>query len=178
MAIEVSFAEMPDADLLAVVGRETFIEAFEGRIHHGNLMSFANKRFGPQQQAAELAQPSTIFFIARRDGEAAGYAKLCESVAPPCIAANRAVELERLYLYGKWHGLGVAHALMDVCLTEARRRAYEGMWLDVWDENTRAQAFYRKHLFELVGGRPYAVGAEEQWHLLMFRELADVQESR
>ena len=60
---------------------------------------------------------------------------------------------------------------MDVCLAEACRRAYDGMWLDVWDENLRSQRFYLKYLFKLVDERTYIVGAEEQRHLLMYREL-------
>ena len=46
-----------------------------------------------------------------------------------------------------------------------------GIWLDVWDQNTRAQEFYRRHTFDLVGERPYVVGKETQRHLLMYRGL-------
>ncbi len=170
--IEISVAEPADADLLARLGRETFLSAFQGLIKDANLLPYADERFGPRQQAAELAEPGNRFFIAWRDSHAAGYAKLCASVPPPCIDLTRTVELERLYLHAEWHGLGVADALMNVCLAEARRKTCESMWLDVWDANVRAQAFYRKFRFELVGERPYIVGAQEQRHLLMYRELS------
>lgn len=169
--IEVRAAVWGDAGLLAKLGRETFDEAFADLINDRDLSSFADKRFGLRQQTKELGEPGTTFFIAWHDGRIAGYARLCESVPPPCIASTRVVELERLYLFTRWYGQGVAQALMDACLAEACKKNFDVIWLDVWDENQRALAFYRKYLFRLVGERPYVVGAAEQRHLLMCRRL-------
>lgn len=171
MRVDIRAAEVNDAGLLAKLGQETFVEAFQGRIRDADLMAFAAGRFGLEQQTAEIAQPDAALFIARCDGDALGYAKLCESVPPACVTPPHTVELERLYLYSRWYGRGVADALTEACLAEAQRRTYDAIWLDVWDENLRAQAFYRKHLFNLVGERGYLVGMEEQRHLLMCREL-------
>ncbi|UCH48911.1 MAG: GNAT family N-acetyltransferase [Betaproteobacteria bacterium] len=171
MALEIRVAEASDAALLAEFGRRTFIDAFAGQISHGDLTAFADKRFGVRQQSAELAEPGTVFFVASSDGQTAGYAKLSESISPSCITDAQAIELERLYLHGKWQGRGIAKALLYTCFAEARHRVRSGIWLDVWDQNTRAQEFYRRHTFELVGERPYVVGNETQRHLLMYREL-------
>ena len=171
MSFEIRIGEARDARLLAELGRQTFIEAFAGQIEHGNLTAFADNRFGVKKQAAELRHPGTTFFIACFDGQTAGYAKLGESVPPCCIANSQAIELERLYLHVKWQGRGLAKALLHACLAEARDRARGGIWLDVWDQNARAQEFYRRHTFDLVGERPYIVGNETQRHLLMYREF-------
>ena len=176
--IDVSVARPANAGLLAQLGRETFVEAFENRICADNLLAFADKRYGLKQQSVELADPGTIFFIAMHRGEAIGYAKLCQSVAPAVVAAERSIELERLYLYAQWYGRGVAHRLMAACYAEAAQRACEGIWLDVWDQNHRARGFYRKYGFELVGERSYVVGRETQRHLLMYRDLDDALAGR
>ena len=171
MAFEIRLGEACDAGLLAEFGRQTFIDAFVGQIEHGNLTAFADKRFGAQQQAAELRQPGTTFFVACCEGKTAGYAKLTESVSPSCIADAQAIELERLYLHAKWQGRGIAKALLYTCLAEARDCDRSGIWLDVWDQNVRAKEFYRRQMFDLVGERPYMVGNETQRHLLMYRAL-------
>ena len=171
MALEICRAETRDAQLLAELGRQTFVAAFAGQIEQANLTSFADMRFGKQQQAAELTQPGAVFFVACCDGHNAGYAKLVESVSPACIADSQALELERLYLHTRWQGRGIAKALLNACTTETRARARSGIWLDVWDQNTRAQEFYRRQLFDVVGERPYVVGNETQRHLLMYRDL-------
>jgi len=69
----------------------------------------------------------------------------------------------------RWLGQGVGDVLMKVCLEEALERKIEMMWLDVWEQNLRAQAFYRKYRFQEVGARSYRVGEDEQRHLLMAR---------
>jgi ribosomal protein S18 acetylase RimI-like enzyme len=171
MAFKIRLGEAGDSALLAEFGRQTFVDAFAGQIEHGNLTAFADKRFGERQQAAELEQPGTVFFVACCDEQTAGYAKLSESTLPSCITDAGAIELERLYLDAKWQGRGIAKALLYACLAEARDRARRGIWLDVWDQNVRAQEFYRRHTFDLVGERPYVVGNETQRHLLMYREL-------
>jgi ribosomal protein S18 acetylase RimI-like enzyme len=171
-AIHIRRAQPDDAALLAQVGRETFLRAFEGQIDAGDLTAFADKRYGLDQQTAEMSEPRTLFLIADVDGNVAGTARLCESSCPDCISASHAIELERLYLYPQWFGKGVAHVLMERCLAEARARSREVMWLDVWDRNRRAEAFYRKYGFAVVGERPYVVGNIVQRHLLMARVLA------
>ena len=173
MAIEVRVAGAGDAALLAELGRATFLEAFARQIEHDSLTAFAGRRFGANQQAAELARPDAMFFIASHDGHIAGYAKLCQSVPPACINDRPVIELERLYLYAEWQGLGIARKLMNACMTEARDRSCGGMWLDVWDQNLRAQAFYQYFSFQFVSERPYVVGNETQRHLLMYRPLRD-----
>lgn len=166
-------AGIEHAALLAERGRETFLCAFDGQIEQSDLVAFADKRYGLEQQHAELADPDTVFFIARAGEEFAGYAKLCSSSPPPDVTSSAAIELERLYLPPKWFGTGVAQALMDACLAEARNQFCDVMWLDVWDGNARAQAFYRKYGFSLVGERPYVVGTSTQLHLLMALALAE-----
>jgi len=170
--VAVSRASAQHASLLAEFGRDAFIRAFEGQIEHGDLVAFADKRYGTQQQQRELGDPNAVLFLARVAGELAGYAKLCEGDTPSAVKASRAIELERLYLTSTWFGTGVALALLDACVGEALHRAHDVMWLDVWDQNTRAQTFYRKHGFAVVGERPYDVGTITQRHLLMRRSLA------
>ena len=171
MTFEIRVAEAHDAELLAEFGRQAFVDAFAGQIEHSSLTAFADKRYGAPQQAAELAQPGSVFFVACCDGETTGYAKLSESIPPSCVKDSQSIELERLYLKACWQGRGIAKALLWACISEARERARGGIWLDVWDQNTRAQEFYRRQLFELVGDRPYVVGSETQCHLLMYRQL-------
>jgi len=164
-------ATVSDATLLAELGRNTFLEAFTDRIRKEDLIPYVDARFGLAQQASELADPHVIFFIAEVGGVPAGYAKLCESVPPDCILDPHPLEMERLYISQQWLGRGIANALTDACLVEASRRGYKTLWLDVWERNERARAFYRKYGFEEVGSRLYMVGTDAQTHLLMVRSL-------
>jgi ribosomal protein S18 acetylase RimI-like enzyme len=60
---------------------------------------------------------------------------------------------------------------MDACLIEARHAGYQTMWLGVWKENVRAQAFYRRWNFAVVGEHVFQLGADRQMDGLMERAL-------
>ena len=170
-SVTITRADADDARLLALVGRETFLSAFTGRIEHDDLIAFADQRYGDRQQRAELEDSRSSFLIGRVGEQVIGYGKLAESAAPACVSAKHPVELERLYLYANWHGRGVGKLFLDRCISEATCRSHDVIWLDVWDRNAQAASFYKKSGFVVVGERPYIVGSIEQRHLLMSRAL-------
>jgi ribosomal protein S18 acetylase RimI-like enzyme len=68
-------------------------------------------------------------------------------------------------------GRGVGAALMQACLEEAGRRGCETVWLDVWERNPRAIAFYRKWGFAEVGNQAFQLGEDLQNDILMARAV-------
>jgi ribosomal protein S18 acetylase RimI-like enzyme len=61
---------------------------------------------------------------------------------------------------------------MHACIDEAERRGFEAIWLGVWNQNVRAQVFYRKWGFEQFGIEDFQFGEEIQTDLLFFRPLS------
>ena len=45
------------------------------------------------------------------------------------------------------------------------------MWLGVWEENHRANAFYRKHGYAEVGEHVFMLGADAQRDLILAKIL-------
>ena len=165
-------ATVADAALLAELGARTFYDTFAPHCSPEDMTAYLTVAFSPEIQAAELADQSRLFFIAELDGRAVGYAQLHAADAPTCVLGAKPIELARMYVAKEWHGQGVAHALMRVCLDEARGAGYETMWLGVWERNWRAQGFYRKWGFSVVGSHVFPVGSDPQIDLLMERTLA------
>jgi ribosomal protein S18 acetylase RimI-like enzyme len=56
------------------------------------------------------------------------------------------------------HGGGVAAALVAATLVEAQARGAASVWLGVNQENARANRFYDKNGFALVGTKRFEVG--------------------
>ena len=50
-----------------------------------------------------------------------------------------------------WQGRGIGGALIDAALAHPRIPAGATVLLTVWEDNARAQAFYRRHGFATVG---------------------------
>jgi ribosomal protein S18 acetylase RimI-like enzyme len=162
-----------DAKLLTDLAYTTFWDAFA---HHpknapDDLNHYMRQAFNQEQITAELADAKNIFLIAEIGGEAAGYSKIIVDNIEPGITAERPVELSRLYSHQKHLGQGVGQTLMDACFERARAEDRDVMWLGVWEYNPRAQRFYEKNGFRVVGSHVFLLGKDPQTDLLMQREL-------
>jgi len=158
-----------DANLLAELGARTFEETFAVDNTEENMAAYLASSFSPEQQAAELAHPGSIFLIAEVGGIAAGYAWLHAGEPGEGVEGAKPIELVRLYVSREWLGRRVGHALMDACLDAAWKAGFETIWLGVWERNHRAQAFYRKWDFSAVGHHVFYLGSDPQTDILMQR---------
>jgi hydroxymethylpyrimidine pyrophosphatase-like HAD family hydrolase/GNAT superfamily N-acetyltransferase len=172
--LTVRCAGADDAGRLAEIGAETFADTFAADNTPGNMAAYLAEQFGPQIQARELADPQTVFLIAESGGDAAGYARLKFGAAPDSIPGKKPVEIVRFYARKAWIGKGVGSQLMLASLAEAERAGCDTVWLDVWERNPRAIAFYRKWGFRESGTQAFRLGEDVQHDLLMARPVDDI----
>lgn len=166
-------ANFDDAKLLTDLSYTTFWDAFA---HHpknapDDLAHYMRQAFNEEQIAAELQDPKSIFLLAEIDGKPAGYAKLVVDYVEPGVTATRPIELNRLYSHQEYLGKGVGQNLMDACFERAKNDGHDVMWLGVWEYNPRAQRFYEKNGFRIVGKHTFRLGADPQTDLLMQKEI-------
>ena len=80
-------------------------------------------------------------------------------------------ELHRLYVASALKGAGVAQELMRQVLAWTRAQGAEALFLSVWENNHRAQAFYRRYGFAEVGRHDFMVGRVADRDLIWRLEL-------
>lgn len=171
--IKICQAAVADARPLTDLSYTTFWDAFA---HHpknapDDLAQYMQQAFSVEQIAAELSDSQSIFLIAEIEGKPAGYAKMVVDRIEDGINAKLPVELSRLYSHQEYLGQGVGQKLMDACFERARDEGRDVMWLGVWEYNPRAQRFYEKNGFRIVGRHTFQLGSDPQTDLLMQREL-------
>src|SRR4030042_897037 len=110
------------AELLARRGAETFSDAFGPDNTPEDMAAYLRASFSPEIQAAELADPSSVFLIAEADGRMAGSARLREGGAPAAITGSRPIEIVRFYSRTKWIGRGLGALLMPAWLGGGEHR--------------------------------------------------------
>lgn len=169
--IKVRLAALADSSLLAELGEQTFQDTFGPSNTPEDMAEYLSGSFSPSIQAAELRDPSNSFLIAELEGEPVGYARLRTGLEPADIPGSRPLEIVRFYSVTEWIGRGVGPVLMRACLDLAERAGNDTLWLDVWERNDRAIAFYRKWGFEVVGAQPFQLGRDIQRDLLMARSI-------
>ena len=151
-----------DAAELAAFAARTFAEAFAADNDPDDLQAHLSSSYTPEQQAAELADPSMTTILARSQGELLAYAQVRRSSPPSCVTQSAPIELYRFYLDSRAHGSGLAAELMQAVHQVARDFEAHHIWLGVWEQNPRAIAFYEKEQFVDVGNKEYMVGPDRQ----------------
>jgi len=161
-----------DAAQLAAFGARTFLETFAADNTAEDMQAHLESSFSPEKQRLEIADASmdTLILVDAAD-RWLGFAQLrADSGAPGTPAGS--IELWRFYVDQPWHGKGVAGALMAGTKQRAKQRGAKSLWLGVWQRNSRAQAFYRKHGFETVGHKTFVVGSDPQTDDVMLCRLS------
>jgi diamine N-acetyltransferase len=110
------------------------------------------------------------------DGDLLGYTMLIagEPTDPDvqrALTLAPTIELSKCYVHPDHHGAGTAAALMQHSLDEARARGAAGMWLGVNQHNARAQRFYARHGFAVVGVKHFQVGDRLEDDYVLERSL-------
>jgi ribosomal protein S18 acetylase RimI-like enzyme len=169
-------ATSADAAELARVAAITFPLACPPSTTEQAKTDFIATVLSPAAFAGYLASPDHILLLAAVDGESAGYTMLItgEPHDPDVAAALRVrptIELSKVYVMPEHHGGGVARALMDASLAAAREAGAAGMWLGVNNENVRANRFYDKSGFEIVGMKKFRLGDVDEEDFVRERAL-------
>lgn len=160
-----------DASLLSELAARTFSETFAADNTPEDLAEYITTSFSLARLTTELEDPASTFLIAEVGGSAAGYARLHDGEPEKSIEGANPVELVRLYVLREWLGRGIGEQLMRACLDAARQAGHETIWLGVWERNARAQAFYRKWNFRIVGEHVFPLGSDLQRDFVMERAL-------
>jgi tRNA (guanine37-N1)-methyltransferase len=170
----IATATVADAARVATLGARLFTEAYGPTHPEPELGRYLARSFGVDRMTAELADGGTEFFIVQDEaGADIGYAYLRESreVPPSGVVGRRPFEIARFYVDETWHGRGVAPALMAACVAAARARQADVLWLATWEPALRAQAFYRRMGFEVVGTTKFLFGDVLEDDVLMAKRL-------
>ena len=159
-----------DAAALDRLFETSFCDTFAHLYRDADLQAFLSG-FGIEDWEAQLKSEQHAFQIAEANGEPVGYVKLGPLEKLPIECAGPAMLLDQLYILRGHHGTGIAHALMDWALDEARRRGAEELYLTVYIDNHRARRFYDRYGFEAVGRYDFMVGSHADEDIIMRKTL-------
>ena len=161
-----------DVSILRGIARDTFIETFSEANKAEDMDRYLAKNFSEDQLARELSNPNSFFYVAEVNGHIVGYLKLNTAHAQTEPQAADALEIERIYVLGSYHGGGVGQALYHHSMSMAQDRKASYVWLGVWEHNHRALRFYEKNGFIAFGTHIFQLGNDQQTDILMKKSVA------
>jgi ribosomal protein S18 acetylase RimI-like enzyme len=169
-----------DTEALRSFAYKVFYETFAPYNTPENLTEYMRQAFSSEKIKAEILDPTNVFVVAELQQAFIAYYKLTtgfdrtDTALPAGIAEqSSSILLERFYVDFSWHGTPVAQQMMQHCLELAQSLKQQVLFLGVWEKNLRAQKFYQKWGFEIVGSHPFVVGDEIQIDFWMSRLLKE-----
>jgi ribosomal protein S18 acetylase RimI-like enzyme len=176
MPVRVTTAADADLTELADVAAATFPLACPPSSTPDDIAAFIAAHLSRQRFAEYLADPDRVVLTARDGERILGYAILIRGVGDDADVARSvtlrpAVELSKMYVLPDRHGAGVSARLMDAAIGRAAVACARCVWLGVNQNNERAQRFYGKHGFTVVGTKTFQLGAQLENDFVMVRPL-------
>ena len=148
MSIEIRRAETTEIAGLASFAETCFREAFAADFPPVAMDRLCAQVFALPIVAALIGRG--VWLAAGKEGWR-GYIALGDVRCPIPELTHPVAELARLYVPRRWQGQGVADALMERFFTETGHRGAHGIWLQAYERNPRALAFYRRWGFQDFG---------------------------
>lgn len=169
---EIRTAKKEDAALIALLGRLTFSQAFGDLFRDPlDLKAYLDTTFSVTKIENSLGKRNNVYWIAMVNGLPVGYAKLKLESPSEFVKAAPSSQLQKIYVLQEFLSMSIGRDLQNVLLNEARNSGSEHIWLSVYDGNTRAIAFYKKHGFDEVGSHQFSIGKQNFGFIAMSKQL-------
>lgn len=169
-------AAASDVEALTRVAAATFALACPPHMTIERIDAFIEGVLSRTRFEEYLDDDERRVLLAEQAGQAIGYALLVatepyDADVAAAIRLRPTVELSKIYVLPAAHGTGAARLLMHAGFDWARERGATGVWLGVNQQNERAQRFYAKSGFEVVGTKRFLVGDRYEDDYTMERPL-------
>ncbi len=163
-------AASSDAALLHSLAAATFAMACPPGTLQSGIDDFVTHQLSEAAFAHYAAASDRVILIAEADGVAAGYTMLIlpdpigSAPTDPDVASvvhtRPTAELSKVYVLAGHHGSGVGAALMAASVDTVHSRGFASVWLGVNKQNARANRFYEKNGFAIVGSKKFLLGGK------------------
>ncbi len=171
MTITIKKCTLEDLPNLQEISYETFDETFKHQNSPENMKAYLERAFDSKQLEKELLTTASQFFFVYVNNELAGYLKVNTQDAQSEEMGDESLEVERIYIKGKFQKHGLGKYLLHKALEIAEENKKKKIWLGVWEKNENAIAFYKKMGFVQTGAHSFYMGDEKQVDVIMVKTL-------
>lgn len=156
-------AVLADATALSAFAQATFPQAAPPVVPREAVQNFVDTALDEASFTRYISTGSYSFTLAENErGEIIGYTGIDHSQPQPSQIPGTATYLSKFYLAPTMRGSGLAGELMELVREQARAAGRDGIYLGTHQQNYRAQKFYEKMGYTIVGTRLFQLSAGVQ----------------
>lgn len=170
--IKYRYAVPSDALRLSILFQTVYITTYGFEGVSNEYASFISKRFSPQYIENTILNEANSVIVATLKENLVGVAEI--DFNRPCPIGNIAEpEVSKLYVLDAFFGKGIGYNLMKEVEKNVRAKGGKQLWLEVWDENPRAIAFYQRQGYKAVGAVPFPMDDNTYTNIVMIKTLGN-----
>lgn len=158
-----------DIPALQRIAIDTQVDTFGEFNTEANMNAYLEEAYNLESLRRELDEAGSRNCLAFLDNDLTGFMRLRRSTEVDHLLGANTIELQRLYVDRKFHGLGIGAAMMRDGLEFAMNLGVDWIWLGVWERNFRAQEFYTRWGFERFSEHIFQMGDDPQTDWLLKR---------
>ena len=151
-------AQREDALCISGLATQVFLDTYATDGMRSDLAEEALSVYAPAQFRQRLEDPHRSLLLAERNGHLLGFAEIAGNTRAPFAGLDDGMELVRLYVQRHAHRQGVGQALLQKVEERLQASDRPCLWLAVWAQNHRAQAFYQAQGYVCAGSTAYEFG--------------------
>jgi ribosomal protein S18 acetylase RimI-like enzyme len=168
--IKYRYAVPSDALRLSILFQTVYITTYGFEGVSNEYASFISKRFAPQYIENTITNGQDSIIVATLNENLVGVAEI--DFNRPCPIGNvEEPELGKLYVLDAFFGKGIGYNLMNEVEKTALAKGHKQVWLEVWDENPRAIAFYERQGYQAIGSVPFPMDDNTYTNIVMIKTL-------
>ncbi|SDQ08876.1 GNAT family N-acetyltransferase [Streptococcus equinus] len=171
--IRVEKVTLDKLDVLQKLSIDTFRETFGFDNTEEELQQFFDDNYTLEQLEKDVTDAESDVRFVLVDGHEVGFMKVNWGAAQTEHELENAFEIQRIYILSECQGLGLGKKLFELALDMAKKGGFDWAWLGVWEDNVKAQGFYRKYGFEKFSEHSFEVGDKVDTDWLMRKALKE-----
>jgi ribosomal protein S18 acetylase RimI-like enzyme len=168
----IKLANKEDIDILALLGRITYVESHGHFIDDKNdLTAYVNETYSVSRTKQDINNPKHLFYIIYVNDLPVGYAKLVVNAYHKSVVSQNNCRLERIYILNDYIPLKIGQQFLNFIEEKARALLLDTIWLSVYIKNNRAIRFYQRNEFKKVGLLNFLVNGKGYKTIVYSKEL-------
>ena len=177
--LEVRLAQLEDTVAVSELAARTFPDACPANLPQDAIEEHIATQLSADVFDALISDPERHrLFVAEVWGGLVGYVlthvgpdALPSDMVRPGRVEEGSAYLSKCYVDEAWRGSGVADALIERAIADARDLGHAAVVLGTNRGNKEAQAFYKRHGFRKRSSRTFDVGGVRNYDVVMVRDL-------
>lgn len=172
--INIKEATITDAQVLALLGRVTFVESHGKFINNDkDVANYCNNAFQVSKIKEEIEDKNILFWLIFYDELPVGFAKVMLNTTNEFVLHKKVCKLDKIYILNDFIGKKLGLRLHQTILKKVQELQFDAIWLVTYILNYKAIDFYESHNYKKTAFIDFIVADKGYKNHILVKKLRE-----